>query len=120
MSTVAERPSYWQGHTHKNKDTPDISPHSDLLHRWRYITGALGNGHMIGHLKRILSRLLYEYFGRRYPQAEWTTTNYSYAAIDPPFPSFADDSPEQFASQLYWYVARPGPLPETFSYREVL
>lgn len=118
-SIVAERPSYKPGHTHKSKDAPDISPHSYLLPPWRYITGALGSGHMIDHVKRIVSRLLYEYLEQRYPQTEWTTMNYGYAAIDPPFPVIAADSPEQFTLQLYWYVARLGPQPETFSNREV-
>ena len=87
--------------------------HADTLHPWRYITGALGNGRIIGHTKRVISRLLYEYLAWKYPQPEWTTMNYGYAPLSAeqpslPFPPSSIDAPERLALQLYWYVATLG------------
>ena len=79
-----ERSSHKPGHTQQSMAALSAPVYSDLFHPWRYITGALGSGRLIGHAKRRLSRLLYEYLGRRYPQAEWTTMNYGYAATDQP------------------------------------
>lgn len=83
---------------------------TDTLHPWRYITGALGSGRIIGQTKRIISRLLYEYLAWKYPQTEWTTMNYGYAPLSAEQPSLpiSIDAPEQLALQLYWYVATLG------------
>ena len=96
--------------------TPDIRLrartyiHSDTLHPWRYVTGALGSGLLVGSAKRFISRRLYEYLGHTYPQAEWTTMNYGYAHLstDEQGSSVVRDTPERYALQLYEYVITSG------------
>ena len=47
-----------------------LSGWSDLLHPWRYVTGALGTSVLAGGIKRIVSRRLYEYsVGRIHKQS---------------------------------------------------
>lgn len=95
---------------------------SDALHPWRYVTGALGSSRVAGYARRTISRLLYDYLARRYPQGEWTTMNYGYAALPTAtlVPAVAVDAPERFALQLYWYVATSSFQGGTFADLEVL
>ncbi|MGH7960217.1 MAG: class I SAM-dependent methyltransferase [Candidatus Binatia bacterium] len=95
---------------------------SGVLHPWRYVTGALGGSPGMGKLKRLGSRLLYEYLARRYRQSEWTTMNYGYAALphDANPIDLETDEPERFALQLYWRVATAGSRGCRFADLEVL
>jgi ubiquinone/menaquinone biosynthesis C-methylase UbiE len=95
---------------------------SDALHPWRYVTGALGGGPVVGQAKRLVSRLLYEYLARAYPQSEWTTMNYGYAGqpTEQHSPSVELAEPERFALQLYWYVATLGSQGGTLAGLDVL
>ena len=96
---------------------------SDTLHPWRYVTGALGSGPVAGQVKRIASRLLYEYLARTYPQREWTTMNYGYAAMlptDKVSTCVEIDNPERLALQLYWHVATSGSEGGTLAGLDVL
>lgn len=93
---------------------------SDLLHPWRWITGALHGGRLAAGTRRFVSRRLYEYLGRKYPTAEWTTMNYGFhdPALADPQPGA--DRPEQLALNLYQYVATMGDDPGGLDGRDVL
>lgn len=94
----------------------------DMLHPWRYITGACGHGPLVGQAKRVGSRLLYEYLARRYPFGEWTTMNYGYADLrsDEHSPHVELDDRERFALQLYRYVATLGSQGDTLAGLDVI
>jgi ubiquinone/menaquinone biosynthesis C-methylase UbiE len=81
--------------------------HADLLHPWRHVTKAAGDGPAAGFLRRAVSRKLYDYLARTYPLAEWTTMNYGYAMLPGDTPSLAVDPglPEHLALQLYMCLA---------------
>lgn len=95
---------------------------SDALHPWRYVTGALGGGPVAGQVKRAVSRLLYEYLARTYPQDEWTTMNYGYAvlATEKYVPCAEIDEPERLPLQLYRHMATSGSQGDTLSGLDVL
>ncbi len=83
---------------------------SDALHPWRYVTGAAGRGVAFGRVKRLAVRLLYDYVARTYPQGDWTTMNYGYAALPGENGRAAVDLtiPEHLSLQLYMRVATSG------------
>ena len=81
--------------------------HADLLHPWRHVTKAAGDGRAAGFLRRAVTRKLYDHLARTYPLAEWTTMNYGYAMLPGDTPSLAVDPklPEHLALQLYMRLA---------------
>jgi ubiquinone/menaquinone biosynthesis C-methylase UbiE len=87
-----------------------IAIRSDALHPWRYITGAAGRGTAFGRVKGLTVRLLYDYMARAYPQADWTTMNYGYAALPGENGQAAVDLTiaEHLSLQLYMRVATSG------------
>src|SRR6201987_1320297 len=81
---------------------------SDALHPWRYVTNALGASRAVGRARRIVTRLLYDYLARSYPQAEWNTRNYGHPLLpgEPTKNVEVDPSvPEHLALQLYARLA---------------
>ncbi len=94
----------------------------DALHPWRYVTGALGSGRLAGQAKRVVSRLLYEYLARKYPQVDWTTMNYGYEVLptEEDTTSILIEAPERYALQLYRHVATLGSHSDTFAGLDVL
>ena len=95
---------------------------SSALHPWRYVTGARGRGPVAGQVKRIASRLLYEYLARRYTLDEWTTMNYGYAGLesDGHFHNAELDDTECFPLNLYRHVATFGSRSDTFAGLDVV
>jgi len=81
--------------------------HADLLHPWRHVTKAAGDGRAAGFLRRAVTRKLYDHLARTYPLAEWTTMNYGYAMLPGDTPGLAVDPklPEHLALQLYMRLA---------------
>ena len=94
--------------------------HSDTLYPWRYVTGALGSGRIVGQAKRAISRMLYEYLAWKYPQTEWTTMNYGYAPLPTEQLPVPIAAPERLALQLYWYVATSGSHGDKLSDLDIL
>ena len=81
---------------------------SNALHPWRYVTNAVGgSSRAIGLVRRVLTRLLYDYLARNYRDAEWTTMNYGYAILPNESNSPAVDRalPEFLPLQLYARLA---------------
>ena len=79
---------------------------SDTFHPWQLVTNAAGRSRAAGSARRLVSRWLYDYLARNYPQTEWTTMNYGYALLpgEPAHLAVDPHVPEHLALQLYGRV----------------